>query len=85
MQFIWPLDDYIITRDFYYKASLYVGGQHAALDLIRKTSPTRDAPIRAIADGTVTMVGSDYYSGNYIAVDHKGGWRSYYRHLLSPS
>ena len=81
MQFIWPLDDYIITRDFYYKASLYVGGQHAALDLIRKTGSTQAAPIRAVASGTVAGVGWDMYSGFFVAVDHAGGWRSIYRHL----
>ncbi len=81
MQFIWPLDDYIITRDFYYLASLYVGGQHAAIDLIRRTGATRAAPIRAVADGTVVGVGWDYYSGFFVGIDHAGDFRSSYRHL----
>lgn len=81
MQFIWPLDDYILTRDFYYLASLYIGGQHAAIDLIRELEATRASPIRVVADGVVVGVGWDYYSGFFVAVDHAGGFRSFYRHL----
>ncbi len=31
------------------------------------------------------MIGSDYYSGNYVVLDHEGDWRSFYRHLISPA
>lgn len=81
MQFIWPLDDYVLTRGFYYLSSLYVGGQHAAVDLIRRLATTTGAPIRAVANGTVAGVGWDMYSGFFVAVDHVDGWRSWYRHL----
>ena len=80
-QFIHPLHDHVLTRGFAYLSSLYVGGQHAAADYIRRTGPTRAAPIRAVADGTVAGVGWDFYSGFFVAVDHAGGWRSFYRHL----
>ncbi len=81
-QFIYPLDDHLITRDFYYKADLYVGGQHAAIDLIRRTGPTRSATIGAVADGTVINVYNDRYSGYFVTVAHAGGWSSSYRHLI---
>ncbi len=81
MTFIWPIADPVITRDFYYKSSIYVGGQHAALDLIPRGRPATGEPIRAVADGTVAGAGWDFYSGFLVAVDHAAGWRSTYRHL----
>lgn len=76
MQFAWPVDG-PISRDFYYKSSIYVGGQHAAIDIPAAIG----TPFRSVADGTVASVGWDFYSGHFIAVDHDGGWRSIYRHL----
>ena len=81
-QFTHPLDDYILTRDFYYKADLYIGGQHAAGDYIRETGRTRGARIKAVADGVVATVYNDRYSGYFITVDHADGWSSSYRHLI---
>lgn len=82
MLFIWPLDDHIITRDFYYLSSIYVLGQHAATDYIRRLVATSGAPIKSIADGTVVGVGWDMYSGFFVAIAHAGGWRSFYRHMF---
>ncbi len=84
-EFIHPLDDHILTRDFDYKASLYVGGQHAAADYIRETGMTRGAAIISIAAGSVVRTNWDYYSGFMASVDHGDGWMSTYRHLLGPS
>ncbi len=81
-QFIHPLDDHILTRDFYYESIIYVGEQHAACDYIRRTGTTRESPIRAVADGVVVGVGWDRHSGYFIAVAHANGWRSTYRHLI---
>jgi len=83
MKFIWPLDDHYITRDFDFKSSIYIGGQHAAVDLVRLQGDTDGRPIKASASGTV--VGDDFnsISGNYITIAHEGGWRTTYRHLVA--
>ncbi|KKL05283.1 hypothetical protein LCGC14_2607610, partial [marine sediment metagenome] len=56
-EFLHPLDDHILTRGFHYKASLYIGGMHAAADYIREEGATRAAPIRAVAEGMVGGAG----------------------------
>jgi len=80
---LWPLPDHILTRDFYYKAALYVGGQHAAVDLIRRLATTLRSLIVAVADGMVIGDAWDPYSGYFIGVRHADGWISFYRHLYS--
>ena len=42
-------------------------------------------PIRAFASGTVGMVGWDSGFGNYIIVQHEGGWRTLYAHCSAVS
>ena len=81
MRFIWPLANPAITRSFAYLSNIYIGGQHAALDLVPRGRSATGEPIRAVADGVVAGVGWDFYSGFFVAVDHAGGWRSIYRHL----
>ena len=83
MRFVWPLAlPFFITRDFYFKDSLYVGGQHAAIDIIAQSRPTDGDPVRAIADGTAySSPINDYYSGWNVYVEHADGWRSGYRHF----
>ncbi|KKK55416.1 hypothetical protein LCGC14_3074770 [marine sediment metagenome] len=83
MRFIWPLDDHYITRDFYYKASIYIGGQHAAVDLVRLQGDTAGREVRVVADGVVVGDGFDTISGHHIILAHKDGWRSTYRHLVA--
>lgn len=83
VKLIWPLDDHYITRDFYYKASIYIGGQHSALDLVRLQGDTAGRGIRAVADGIVEGDAWDQYSGYYIVLAHAGGWRTMYRHLVT--
>jgi len=78
--FTWPLDNPIVTRGFAYKSSIYVGGQHAAVDIVRPAD-TLGSPVNAVAAGLVVAVAFDSLSGNVISVDHDGGWRSHYRHL----
>ena len=73
--FIWPVPG-PITRGFDYKSWLYVGGQHAAIDIAAPSN----TPIKAIADGRVAERNWDALSGFFVAVDH-GDWRSVYRHL----
>lgn len=80
MRFIWPLEISRVTRDFYFKDRLYVGGQHAALDIIDPTG-TLGKPVRAVADGIAHANPLDYYSGLNAYVEHADGWRSGYRHF----
>lgn len=80
--FTHPISNAVLTRDFYYKSTLYVGGQHAACDYIPRGRPAAGEPIRAIAAGVVAVVGWDFYSGFFVAIDHADGWRSTYRHLF---
>lgn len=81
MRFIWPLKTVWITRDFYYKSWLYIGGQHMALDF----GAAEGTPILAAASGTVSDKGIEYYSGNYLGINHPEGWHTVYRHLVQPS
>ena len=83
IQFAWPLDPrvYPISRDFYYRSSIYVGGQHMALDF---AAPAGTPPL-AIARGKAVGVGWDFYSGFFTALEHTISgiaWRSFYRHLF---
>ena len=87
-RFIWPLDDHYITRGFDFVSSIYVMGDngvrmHAAIDLIRLQGGTLGRDVLAMADGIVVGDAWDMYSGYYIVLEHEGGWRSTYRHLIS--
>lgn len=83
MKFIWPIKTpRIVTRDFYFKDSLYIGGQHAAVDIICDNRLTTGEPVLAIADGVAYASPiKDYYSGWNVYIEHDGGWRSGYRHF----
>ena len=83
MKFIWPLADHYITRGFDFKSSIYIGGQHAAVDLVRLQGDTAGREILAVADGVVTIDAQDDISGYHIAIEHADGWRSMYRHLVA--
>ena len=88
MRFIWPLDDHYITRGFDFVSSIYVMGDngvrmHAAIDLVRLQGGTLRRDVLAMADGVVVGDAWDIYSGYYIVLEHEGGWRSTYRHLIA--
>lgn len=83
MRFIWPLDNHYITRGFDYKSSIYIGGKHAAVDLVRLQGDTAGREIKAVADGVVVGDGFDTISGHHIILGHEDGWRSMYRHLAA--
>ena len=85
MKFTWPLDDHYITRGFSYKSDIYIGGMHAGLDLVRVGGDTAGRPIKAVAMGVVVETAWDKYSGYYVVLDHDGGWRSKYRHMVGTS
>ncbi len=87
-RFIWPLDDHYITRGFDFVSDIYVKGDngvrmHAAIDLVRLQGGTLGRDILAVADGVVVGDAWDMYSGYFIVLEHEGGWRSTYRHLIS--
>ncbi len=76
MEFIWPIEG-TVSRGWAYKSSIYVGGQHAAVDIPAATSTS----IKAVADGKVAGVGWDMYSGFFVAINHNG-WQAFYRHMF---
>lgn len=83
MRFVWPLADHYITRGFDYKSSIYIGGQHAAVDLVRLQGGTLGRDILAVADGIVVGDAYDSISGYFIVLEHGGGWRTTYRHMVT--
>lgn len=88
MRFIWPLDDHYITRGFDFVSDIYVMGDngvrmHAAVDLVRLQGDTAGREVKAVAMGVVVGDAWDKYSGYYIVLEHDGGWRTTYRHLVT--
>ena len=80
MKFIWPIEG-TVSRGWAYKSSIYVGGQHAAVDIPAATG----TPISSVNIGVVEGVGWDLYSGFFVALGHDDGWQSFYRHLYGQS
>jgi len=80
MQFIWPIEG-TVSRGWAYRSSIYVGGQHAAVDI----PATTGTPIKSVAAGVVISVAKDMYSGFFVGIDHIDGWQSFYRHMYSQS
>ena len=80
MKFIWQIEG-TISRGWSYRSSIYVGGQHAAVDIPAATG----TPIKAVAAGVVISVAKDMYSGFFVGIDHIDGWQSFYRHMYSQS
>ncbi len=76
MKFIWPIEG-TVSRGWAYRSSIYVGGQHAAVDI----PATTGTPISSVNIGVVEGVGWDLYSGFFVALGHDDGWQSFYRHL----
>jgi hypothetical protein len=55
-----------------------------ALDFVRSDGGTTGGtPVIASAPGTATRHSQPSGAGNYIVVDHGGGWKTYYFHLSS--
>jgi len=76
----WPVAG-VVTRDFYYRASFYYLGQHLAVDIAAASG----TPIGAAAAGQIGAKGYGDQDGNYVFVDHAGGWRTCHRHLNAAS
>lgn len=56
-----------------------------ALDFLNNGGPTDGAPVLASASGVATRRYQEGGAGNYISIDHGGGWQTYYFHLQSYS
>jgi hypothetical protein len=56
-----------------------------ALDFVRTDGTTNGTPVLASAAGTAFRFSQPSGAGNYIAVEHGGGWKTYYFHLSSYS
>lgn len=54
-----------------------------ALDFVRSDGTTAGTPNLASAAGTATRHWEANGAGNYIVIDHGGGWKTYYFHLAS--
>ena len=81
MRFIWPFDSHAISRDFYYRGPIYIGGQHMAVDIPAGSG----TPVRSVAEGLVTETGYTDINGHYVEVSHNYGWITKYRHLVGPA
>ena len=57
-----------------------------ALDFVRSDGgTTAGTPVLASASGTATRHSQPSGAGNYIVIDHGGGWKTYYFHLSAYS
>lgn len=65
----WFLDTYGARRD--------TGRVHVGIDL----HAPKGSPVYAVAPGVVMRVSISRRPGAYVAVDHGGGWSSWYMHL----
>lgn len=64
--------------------STYPGHNHKALDFVEAGGNTRLQPALAAAAGTVVTQGWEAGgAGNYVVIDHGGGWTTHYMHLDS--
>jgi hypothetical protein len=66
--------------------SHHSGEVRRALDFVRNDGGiTNGTPVLASAGGTAYRFSQPSGAGNYIAVEHGGGWKTYYFHLSSYS
>ena len=56
-----------------------------ALDFVRDEGVTNGAPVLAAAAGIATRHDQPGGAGQYIAIEHGGGWKTYYFHLQAYS
>lgn len=54
-----------------------------ALDFVRTDGTTAGTPVLASASGTAYRYYEANGAGNYVVIDHGGGWKTYYFHLSS--
>ncbi|GHV87732.1 peptidase M23 [Spirochaetia bacterium] len=78
-RFRFPLRNYRITSTFGPRTNPVTGNRrvHQGLDL---AAPIGTA-VFAVRNGVVTETGADPIYGNYVIIQHEGGWASLYGHL----
>lgn len=76
--FKWPVRGYI-SSPYGYRASPFTGVRqfHSGIDI----ATNQGTPVRAAMAGRVSAVGYDTTWGNYIAITHHSGYRTFYAHL----
>ena len=74
-----PLPDGIISSSYGIRNSPFGGHRvfHNGIDIAAPPG----TPVYAAREGTVIAVGSDTVFGNYIEIEHQGGYSSFYGHL----
>jgi murein DD-endopeptidase MepM/ murein hydrolase activator NlpD len=85
--FIWPVDKRFSNITCYFGFDPWRNGMHSGIDIAQ--SGINGASVFAIGSGTVIKVagggGWNGGYGNYIIIDHGGGYSSLYAHLSSIS
>ena len=71
-KFIVPLDTYFVSSEYGLRGERH----HNGVDLAAEEG----SPIKAAADGRVIYCGYESGYGNFIEVEHAGGWRTLYAH-----
>lgn len=76
--FKWPVRGWI-SSPYGYRASPFTGIRqfHSGIDI----ATNQGTPVRAAMAGRVSAVGYDTTWGNYIAITHHSGYRTFYAHL----
>jgi murein DD-endopeptidase MepM/ murein hydrolase activator NlpD len=76
--FSWPVRGYI-TSPYGYRPSPFTGVRqfHSGIDI----GAAMGTPVRAAMSGRVSSVGYDDAYGNFVAISHHSGYRTFYAHL----
>lgn len=79
----WPTDGGWVSSRYGYRRDPFTGRRafHRGVDIANRS----DAPIRAVASGIVTEIGTDDGYGNRVEVSHGFGFASRYAHVASVS
>jgi len=78
-RFVWPVDRSTpVTGRFGERGPWWPNSQHFGMDF----GCIAETPVQAMADGHVASVYMDTNGANTVVLEHAGGWKSYYVHLL---
>lgn len=76
-----PLDRSVLTSAFGMRRDPFTGGHtfHRGIDL----AAPEGSPVYAVRSGVVSSRGNDAVLGNFVVIDHDGGYKTVYGHLKS--